>query len=100
MLNRTIPFNILKKVDLLRRRRIYHKHKAIFIHIPKAAGSSISFSIYGKRLGHHYARDLKLDMSSEFDRLFKFRICLFVFRFSFVISNFGIFNDGFPFFRC
>jgi len=40
----------------------FDRHKAIFIHIPKAAGTSIAFAIFGHQISHHsithyYARN-------------------------------------------
>jgi len=48
--------------------------KSIFVHIPKAAGISISFSLYGRKTGDHRTiGDYKLSLSKkEFDQAFKF----------------------------
>jgi len=37
----------------------------IFIHIPKAAGTSIAFSLYGKRVGHFKASYIKKKMGNN-----------------------------------
>lgn len=31
----------------------FHERKGIFIHIPKAAGTSVSLALYGHQIGHH-----------------------------------------------
>lgn len=44
----------------MRRRRFFYKRAGVcFIHIPKAAGSSISSALYGRRLGHVRYQELQ-----------------------------------------
>ena len=44
------------------RRRNYAKHGLAFVHIPKAAGSSISTLLYGRRLGHVSVEEIAAKM--------------------------------------
>jgi hypothetical protein len=71
-LDSTLPFNLVKRVDRYRRYFFYKKHGAIFIHIPKAAGSSVTASLYGRRLGHHKASDVRAEMPTLYQNLFTF----------------------------
>ncbi len=49
------------------------ERKAIFVHIPKAAGSSISKDIFfGKQVGHFYAADYKFLDNQKYNEYFKF----------------------------
>jgi hypothetical protein len=41
------------------------KLNLVFIHIPKAAGSSVSESIYGSRIGHHTYRQFQYQLKME-----------------------------------
>ena len=53
----------------------YQKSDIIFIHIPKAAGTSIANEIYGKRNGHLTASQVvKILGKDEFNRKFSFSI--------------------------
>lgn len=52
----------------------YKKHGIIFIHIPKAAGTSVSFSLYGKRNGHLKAAYLTEKMDGLFFSLYSFSV--------------------------
>lgn len=45
--------------------RQYKKNKAVFIHIPKAAGTSIANAIYGKRNGHLKASFVQRKLGSD-----------------------------------
>lgn len=51
----------------------YDEKKLIFIHIPKAAGRSVSTSIFGDdKPGHYYSSDYKSVSKEKFDEYFKF----------------------------
>lgn len=51
--------NAIKVRVNVRRRSVYWKRaKVVFIHVPKAAGTSISYSLYGRSLGHIKASDI------------------------------------------
>lgn len=47
-----VPNHIRECVLVRRRKNIFIKNGIVFIHIPKAAGSSISQEIYGRFIGH------------------------------------------------
>lgn len=53
--------------------KLYRKQKAIFVHIPKAAGRSVSGVIFGDaKPGHYYITDYYNESREEFDGFFKF----------------------------
>lgn len=54
-----IPNYVRECVLVRRRRNLFVKNGIVFIHIPKAAGSSISQELYGKFIGHISARALE-----------------------------------------
>src|SRR5947208_3465937 len=60
----------------LRGRGVYagypNRHRCIFIHIPKTAGSSIALSLFGEQLEHITYRDYQIANPRKFDRYFKF----------------------------
>jgi hypothetical protein len=58
---------IKHQLDLYRRYRYWYKEKCIYIHIPKAAGTSINKALYGKTLGHYRADEI----TCKFPRLYK-----------------------------
>ena len=62
----SIPFNCW------RRRSTWTKNGILFIHVPKAAGTSISYAIYGRSLGHLKAIEISRWCPNEFSSLFKF----------------------------
>jgi hypothetical protein len=58
----TLPLLLQQKIDVLRGesqvfRPCFQETKSIFIHIPKAAGTSIARAIYGMNVGHRKAVD-------------------------------------------
>lgn len=50
----------------------FHEHKAIFVHIPKAAGSSVSETLFGEPVGHRPIRRHRLYSPHLSDKYFKF----------------------------
>jgi hypothetical protein len=50
----------------------FDKTKSIFIHIPKAAGSSIAHSIYDEQPGHYQWDEYKLISNKKFEKYYKF----------------------------
>jgi hypothetical protein len=54
--------------------KTYRKTGIIFIHIPKAAGTSIANAIYGKRNGHLTAAAVKDGLRGEYEKLFSFSV--------------------------
>jgi hypothetical protein len=60
------------QLNIFRRYWHWKKAKCIYIHIPKAAGTSINKSIYGKTLGHYPANLIKSRFPSLYDHCFTF----------------------------
>lgn len=56
---------IVEKILLFKYIKRYKKSKVVFIHIPKAAGTSISEVLYGKRNGHLRAENVKKVLGEE-----------------------------------
>lgn len=56
-----------KYINIYRRYPHWKKQHAIFIHVPKVAGTSINKAIYGRTLGHYTA----LEIQTKFPRLYK-----------------------------
>jgi hypothetical protein len=69
-----IPYNLRNQLDILRRYPVWKKHKVIFIHIPKTAGVSVNKAIYGRPLGHFYAKDIKKYCPKIFNNMFTFAV--------------------------
>ena len=59
---KALPELVQQKIDVLRGesqvfRECFEPTKSIFIHVPKAAGTSIARAIYGQNVGHRKATD-------------------------------------------
>lgn len=67
-----LPGSMQARLDCWRAKRAWLSQAAIFIHVPKAAGFSISHALYGKALGHIRAKDIQRYAKPEFDCCFKF----------------------------
>lgn len=66
--------------------------RCLFIHIPKAAGSSVSMSLYGRQIGHHDWRYWRTEYPASTAELFSFSVVRDPFqRF---ISAFGFLRSG------
>ena len=52
----------------------HDKRKALFIHIPKAAGTSVSVALFGRGHGHLTARRYRFANKKKFNSYFKFTI--------------------------
>lgn len=59
--------NLKNNLRLLHRRFYWMRAGVIFIHVPKAAGTSVSSTIYGRPLGHHTATKIQ----AQFPRFLK-----------------------------
>lgn len=59
--------NIQHNINLYRRYPHWKTAGCIYIHIPKAAGTSINSAIYGRTLGHYRAHEI----SSRFPKLYQ-----------------------------
>jgi len=60
------------KINLYRRYPHWKKQKAIFIHVPKVAGTSINKAIYGRTLGHYTAVEIKNKFPNLYNESFVF----------------------------
>lgn len=69
-----LPAGGWERLDRARRWRYYRRAGAVFIHVPKAAGSSIATALYGRRLGHHPARELMQEDPASWAALRKFSV--------------------------
>lgn len=74
----TLKILIGKKnlIKLLKRKYIenYKNNDIIFVHIPKAAGTSITEVLYGKRNGHLTASVIKNELGDDFDKKYSFSV--------------------------
>jgi hypothetical protein len=61
-------------LNIYRRYRYWNNAKCIYIHIPKAAGTSINKAIYGKTLGHYPATLIQKRFPTLFQNCFTFSI--------------------------
>jgi len=68
----SLPGNARMFLDILRRCLRWKKEGVLFIHVPKAAGVSVSKAIYGRTLGHFYALKIKKLCPTMFSKLFTF----------------------------
>jgi len=66
--------NMKWTVNLFRRRKYWARSNCIFIHVPKAAGTSINRALYGRTLGHYSALEIKDTFPKLYERAFKFSV--------------------------
>lgn len=59
---RTLPDSVRVPLDILRRCPRWKATGVIFVHVPKAAGVSVSRALYGRPLGHFRALDIRLSL--------------------------------------
>jgi hypothetical protein len=69
-----LPAGGWERLDRARRWRHYRRAGAVFVHVPKAAGSSIATALYGRRLGHHPACRLMQEDPASWAALEKFSV--------------------------
>lgn len=80
LLRQCVPIALTEKVRTsLKGEGVYYSKafnetKSIFVHIPKAAGTSVSNALYGGRQGHHTALAYKKANPSKFAEYYKFTI--------------------------
>lgn len=70
----SVPEELRMPIDILRRRYYWRASSVIFIHVPKAAGVSVSRAIYGRPLGHFYAKEIRRFCPYDYERLFTFAV--------------------------
>lgn len=68
------PPSLRLAMDLRRRKPWWEREGVLFIHVPKAAGTSVSKALYGRSLGHFYAADVRRAFPSAFDHWFSFSL--------------------------
>ena len=71
-LYQTLPHDLTQYIDCKRRRKHWRTQEIVFVHVPKAAGTSVSHAVYGRSLGHFKASEIKRWCPKEFENLFKF----------------------------
>lgn len=54
-----LPDELQRAIRVRRRSAIWLRSGILFIHIPKAAGTSINQALYGQAMGHVWARDVE-----------------------------------------
>lgn len=64
--------NTKKRLNLFRRYGHWKRAGCIYIHVPKAAGTSINHALYGRTLGHYTAAEIKTTFPCLFRRSFTF----------------------------
>lgn len=80
LLRNCIPISLLEKSrSIIKGEGVYYtsefdRTKSIFIHIPKAAGTSISKALYGARQGHNTAISYRAADQRKFETYYKFSI--------------------------
>ncbi|MBZ0329199.1 sulfotransferase family protein [Halomonas sp. ANAO-440] len=60
------------KINLYRRYSYWKKSGCIYIHVPKAAGTSLNKAIYGRTLGHYTASEIRSHFPKLFSKAFVF----------------------------
>ena len=54
--------------------RRYMAAGVVFVHVPKAAGTSVATATIGRRAGHFTAAEIRAAMGPAFDRMFTFSV--------------------------
>ena len=70
LFNKALGLNLSKKLLFKLNKKYIISQKIIFIHIPKAAGTSIASIIYGKRIGHFTYKEYKRFLNKDIDKEF------------------------------
>ena len=58
-LSSLVPYRLRQRLNVTRRASMWRAAGVVFIHIPKAAGTSISRELYGRTLGHYSFQELE-----------------------------------------
>jgi len=66
--------SIIHQLNLYRRYPYWSKAQCVYIHIPKAAGTSINKALYGRTLGHYQALEIRKKFPQLFKKSFVFSI--------------------------
>lgn len=70
ILGENLTRNIYKKKCVER----YLKSNCVFIHIPKCGGTSITHQVFGQRVGHFTASEIKNKMQNKFNEYYSFSV--------------------------
>lgn len=62
------------KINLYRRYNYWESMKCVFVHVPKAAGTSVNTALYGRTLGHYSAMQIQSRFPSLFSDCFTFSL--------------------------
>ena len=73
-INRNLPENLRHAILVKRRTELFRKAGVVFIHIPKAAGSSVNEALYGQFMGHYSAQLFARSASQDVKKLPRFAI--------------------------
>lgn len=71
---RTLPDPLRISLDIRRRAPRWRDAGVIFVHVPKAAGVSVSRALYGRPLGHFLAKDIRRVYPDGFLKLLTFGV--------------------------
>lgn len=69
-----LPAALRGALDLRRRRHWWAREGVLFIHVPKAAGTSMSRALYGRSLGHFRAAEVRHAFPAAFEQWFTFAL--------------------------
>lgn len=69
-----LPQPLKHRLMCMRRRRRWERSGVIFVHIPKAAGTSISHGLYGRSMGHMAAYEIRRSCPDLFARIPTFAV--------------------------
>jgi hypothetical protein len=64
--------NWIDELNLFRRYPYWAARRCIFVHVPKAAGTSINMALYGRPLGHYRATEIRRRFPRLFEESFVF----------------------------
>tara|TARA_E500000305_G_scaffold109017_1_gene112927 strand:- start:4911 stop:5555 length:645 start_codon:yes stop_codon:yes gene_type:complete len=71
---RFLSYKLKYKLNLFRRYPYWDNAGVIFLHVPKAAGTSVNRALYGKTLGHYSALEVQRAFPNLFRRCFSFSL--------------------------
>lgn len=68
----SIAWRVRSELNIYRCYHYWRREGVIFVHVPKAAGTSINKALYGRTLGHYRAADIKTKFPGLYNRLLSF----------------------------
>jgi hypothetical protein len=72
IIRKKLPKRLVKKIMGSFYHGAFDSNKCIFVHIPKAAGSSVSLSLFGFQVSHRTAIEYQFDDPVKFTEYYKF----------------------------